>query len=164
MPSLVAIVGTAILAVASAVGAGPSAEADADRLTPEQAEALVREVSAEVEKLRRLKFKTPVKIEIIDGTTARQQFESELDDETRQEARHTQDAWVHLGLIPETTDLVAGHLDLVEEEVLGYYEIGSDTFHLLSHVSATTWRPFRRAPPTRTTPSPSRRSSKARPW
>jgi hypothetical protein len=136
MPSLVAIVGTAILAVASAVGAGPSAEADADRLTPEQAEALVREVSAEVEKLRRLKFKTPVKIEIIDGTTARQQFESELDDETRQEARHTQDAWVHLGLIPETTDLVAGHLDLVEEEVLGYYEIGSDTFHLLSHVSA----------------------------
>jgi len=136
MRSLLGIVGIAVFALPAAAGAGQPAKADAARLTTAQAEALVQEVSADVEKLRQLRFKTPVAIKIIDGATAREDFESELDDETREQARHTQDAWVHLGLIPETTDLVAGQLDLVEEDVLGYYEIGSNTFHLLSHVSA----------------------------
>lgn len=104
------------------------------RLTTAQAEALVREVSATVEQLRRLKFKTPVAVEVVDGATARKDFEADIDEEARESAGHTRDAWVHLGLVPPKTDLVASRLDLAEKDVLGYYQSGSKTFRLLDHV------------------------------
>ena len=107
----------------------------AARLDAEQAQALVQEVSAEVEKLRRLRFKTPVEVKIVDGATARSHFAEGLDDEVRLDARYIRDAWAHLGLVPPSTDLVEARLDTAEEETLGYYEPGSKTFHLLSHVS-----------------------------
>src|SRR6185503_20192727 len=50
-------------------------------------------------------------------------------------ARHTQEAYIHLGLIPPQTDLITGFLDLAEKDVAGYYEHGSGTFYLLDHVS-----------------------------
>ena len=103
-------------------------------LTTAQAESLIREVSATVEQLRHLRFKTPVAVEVVDGATARRDFESDLDDAAREEARHTRDTWVHLGLVPAATDLVKSQLDLAETDVLGYYHSGSKTFRLLSHV------------------------------
>jgi len=103
-------------------------------LTTAQAESLIREVSATVEQLRKLRFKAPVAVEVVDGATARKDFESDLDDAAREEARHTRDAWVHLGLVPPATDLVKSQLDLAETDVLGYYHSGSRTFRLLSHV------------------------------
>jgi hypothetical protein len=105
------------------------------RLTTAQAEALIREVSATVEQLRKLKFKTPVAVEVVDGATARKDFESEIDEEARASAGYTRDAWVHLGLVPPKTDLVAAQLDLAEKDVLGYYHSGSKTFRLLDHVA-----------------------------
>ena len=53
-----------------------------------------------------------------------------------EDARHTQDAFIQLGLVPPGTDLVRGYLDLAEKDVAGYYESGSRTFFLLDHVSA----------------------------
>lgn len=133
MRSLVA----AACAVALAVPAlARETRKGAGLLTPEEAEAMVREVSAEVERIRQLQFKTPVAVEIVDGATAREEFSAGLDEKALLNARHTQNAWVHLGLIPVNTDVVDTHLDLAEEEVLGYYEVGSKTFKLLSHVSA----------------------------
>jgi len=104
------------------------------RLTTAKAEALVREVSATVEQLRKLRFKTPVAVEVVDGAAARKDFESDLDDAARKEAGHIRDAWVHLGLVPPKTDLVASRLDLAEKDVLGYYQPGSKIFRLLDHV------------------------------
>jgi hypothetical protein len=109
-------------------------------LTTAQAEGLIREVSATVEQLRKLRFKTPVAVEVVDGATARKDFEADIDDAAREEARHTRDAWVHLGLVPATTDLVKSQLDTAETDVLGYYHSGSKTFRLLSHVTQTDIR------------------------
>ena len=95
----------------------------------------MREVSATVERLRGLRFKTPVAVEIVDSATARKDFESELDDAEREQARRTRDAWVHIGLVAPGTDLVAAHLDTAEKDVVGYYQSKAKTFRLLSHVS-----------------------------
>jgi Peptidase family M48 len=109
-------------------------------LTTAQAEGLIREVSATVEQLRHLRFKTPVAVQVVDGATARKDFEADIDDAEREQARHTRDAWVQLGLVPPATDLVAAQLDLAEKGVLGYYHSGSKTFRLLSHVSESEVR------------------------
>lgn len=124
-----------VLALPPAARAGEPAKGGAGSLTPAQAEALVREMSATVERLRRLRFKTPVAVEVVDSAAARKDFESQLDDAEREQARHTRDAWVHIGLVPAGTDLVAAHLDTAEKDVVGYYRSKSKTFRLLSHVS-----------------------------
>ena len=124
-----------VLALPPRAFAGEPAKGAAGSLTPAQAEALVREMSATVERLRKLRFKTPVAVEIVDSAAARKDFESELDDAERDEARHVRDAWVHIGLVAPGTDLVAAHLDTAEKDVVGYYQSKSKTFRLLSHVS-----------------------------
>jgi hypothetical protein len=110
-------------------------------MTPAEAEALVREVSAEVEELRRLKFKTPVKMEIIDGKTARANFKAKIEPWTETQIHYTQSVYTQLGLIPRGKDMLTASLDQAETDVLGYYEPGSKTFFLMSHVSADDVRP-----------------------
>ena len=124
----------AALGVSSVASAQPASRQGTVTLTTAQAEGMVREVSATVEQLRHLRFKSPVAVEVVDGATARKDFESDIDDAEREEAKHTRDAWVHLGLVPATTDLVAAQLDLAETDVLGYYHSGSKKFRLLDHV------------------------------
>jgi len=134
MRSLVCVACVSVLALPpGAIGQEPL-KTGAARLTTAEAEALVREVSASVEQLRKRRFKTPVAVEVIDGATARKEFEAEIDDAARERARHTRDAWVQLGLVPEQTDLVKAELDTAENDVLGYYQSGSKKFRLLSHV------------------------------
>ena len=114
---------------------GPGAEAAA-RMTPAQAEALVREISAAVEGIRGLKFKTPVTMQVIDGATAREHFKAKFVPWTEEQARHTQNAYIHLGLVPRGTQLMTRFLDFAEKDVAGYYEHGTKTFYLLDHVAA----------------------------
>jgi hypothetical protein len=113
----------------------PSAVGGAPRLTAEHAEALVREISASVEKLRGLKFKAPVTMQVISGAEARQSWKSRISPWAEAEARHTQNAYVQLGLVPPGTDLLTSYLDLAEKDVAGYYEHGTRTFYVLDHVS-----------------------------
>jgi hypothetical protein len=134
MRALVAVACVAGLALPQGAKGGEPPRERRVRLTTAQAEALVREVSATVEQLRKLRFKTPVAVEVVDGATARKDFESDIDEEARESAGHTRDAWVHLGLVPPKTDLVASRLALAETDVLGYYQSGSKTFRLLDHV------------------------------
>lgn len=108
----------AFLPVPGARGDGPSKKVEAG-ITSARAEALVREVSATVEQLRRLRFETAVAVEVVDGATARMDFESGLDDAARESAGRTRDAWVRLGLVPPKTDLVSAQLDLAEKDLLG---------------------------------------------
>jgi hypothetical protein len=134
MRSLASVACAVVLVFPPAAGAFEAAQA-AGGLTTARAEALIREVSATVEGLRRLKFKTPVAVEVVDGTTARKDFEAELDATEREQARHRRDAWAHIGLVSATTDLVAERLQTAEKDVAGYYQSGSKVFRLLSHVS-----------------------------
>jgi hypothetical protein len=126
----------AALSVSTLATAQPAAKLGTVTLTTSQAEGMVREVSATVEQLRHLRFKSPVAVEVVDGATARKDFESGITDAEREEAKHTRDAWVHLGLVPPSTDLVQAELDTAESDVLGYYHSGSKKFRLLDHVSA----------------------------
>ena len=87
-------------------------------LTAAEAEALVREVSAAVEKLRHLKFKTPVKMQIIDGATARENFKAKVQPVEEAGITNTQHAYAQLGLIPPTTNLLSDYYHLAEKGVL----------------------------------------------
>jgi hypothetical protein len=104
-------------------------------MSTQQAEALVRDVSAKVEQIRGLKFKTPVAMKIITGAEARAHFGSKIPDDEVEATRHTQDAFIQLGLVPQGTNLLTNYLDMAEKGVLGFYESGSHTFYLLDHVS-----------------------------
>ena len=126
--------------VAAAQGVGRTTGAATGQLTLARAEALIRETSLTVEQLRRLRFKRPVAVEVVDPATARKHFEEDIDDEDRERARHIRDAWVQIGLIAPETDLVEARLDQAEKDVAGYYKSGSDTFRLLSHVSESEVR------------------------
>ncbi len=135
MRSLRCVAGVTVLVLAAVVHGQTPPQKLTARITTAQAAALIHEVSATVEQVRKLRFKTPVAVEVIDGATARKEFEADIEEGARERALHTRDAWVHLGLVPEKTDLVAGELALAETEVLGYYQSGSKTFRLLSHVA-----------------------------
>jgi hypothetical protein len=106
------------------------------RMTDGEAQALVKEISARVEQIRGLKFKTPVDMKIIDGKTARANMKSKIEPRDEEQMKYTQQAYVHLGLVPPNTDLLTNYLKLAEEGVDGYYEPGSKIFYLLDHVSA----------------------------
>lgn len=105
------------------------------RLTAAEADALVKEMSATVEKIRHLKFKTPVTMQIIDGASARSQFKSKIQPRDEEQMRYTQEVYARLGLVAKGTDLVADFLNMAEEGVDGYYEPGAKTFYLLDHVA-----------------------------
>jgi hypothetical protein len=122
-----------LLAAACAASALAAAPAD---LTPAQLESIVREMSAWVEKVRGLKFKTPVSMEILDGKAARENFKAKIETGTLEQARHAQNAYVHLGLVPAGTDLIRNYLDQAEKDVLGYYDSHTKKLYLLSHVPA----------------------------
>ena len=72
-----------------------------------------------------MKFKTPVTVKIITGAQVREDFKSKLDPKDEEELRHTQEAYIQLGLVPPGTDLVKGYLELGESGLAGFYEHGS---------------------------------------
>jgi hypothetical protein len=118
-------------ALAGLLAAAP-APAGKPVLTAEEATALTRQISGQVEELRGLKFKRAVPVKVVDDAQARAHFEERLKKfwpET--EARYQQAAHVRLGLLPAGFDLVSGLLDTLEEQAGGYYDPDSDTFFIL---------------------------------
>jgi hypothetical protein len=105
-------------------------------VTLAEAQARLLEVSAAVEKLRGLKFKTPVPMEILDAAAARASFKARIEPRAEEQARHIGAAYFQLGLIPQGKGLIEEYLDLTDKDMLGYYEHDRKTFVLLSHVSA----------------------------
>ncbi len=118
----------------------PPKAAPASELTPDELQAIVREVGASVERIRRLKFKTPVSMDVIDGAAARESFGSKIEAGSIEQARHAQRAYIQLGLVPQGTDLLRNYLDQAETDVLGYYDSRSKKLFLLSHVPAAQVR------------------------
>jgi hypothetical protein len=124
-------------AAAPAVAAAPpSPPPPPARVTPEQAQAMLREISAKVEKIRGLTFKTPVEMKIIGSKEARANLFGKVDKADEEAALHTQNAYLHMGLIPPGTNLLKSYVDLTEKDLQGYYEHGTRVFYLLDHVDA----------------------------
>jgi hypothetical protein len=105
-------------------------------VTAADAEARLRDVAAAVEKLRGLKFKSPVPMRILDAAEARASIQSKIESPEEELARHVGAAYVQLGLVPEGKGLIDSYLDLTDKEMLGYYDHDTKSFVLLSHVSA----------------------------
>jgi hypothetical protein len=128
--------GGAICLAAAALQGGTAA-----RITPQRLSDLVREVGSAVEALRGLKFKTSVKAEIIAPQAARESFKAKIKPWDVEQARYTQQAYIHLGLIPPRTDLITGYLDLAEKDVLGYYDTQTKMLYVLGHVREDEVKP-----------------------
>lgn len=126
---------TAVL-LAAAVQGGTAAH-----ITPARLKELVAEVGSSVEALRGLKFKSPVAAEIIAPKAARQSFKAKIKPWEADQAHHTQNAYIHLGLIPPRTDLITGYLDLAEKDVLGYYDTETKILYVLGHVPEDEVKP-----------------------
>lgn len=118
-----------------------AASGTAAQITPQRLQELVREVSAAVESLRGLKFKTAVKAEIIAPKAARESFKAKIKPFDLEQARYTQKAYIQLGLIPPRTDLITDYLDLAEKDVLGYYDTETKVLYVLGHVPEEEVKP-----------------------
>lgn len=115
--------------------AAPAAVADAPAAPAREGlQAVVREVSRAVERIRGLRFKTPVSMELISGAAAREGFRARIEARSVELARHAQSAYAQLGLVPEGTDLLKSYLDMAEKDVLGYYDSEAKRLYLLDHV------------------------------
>ena len=132
---VLAVVVALSLPTAALPASSDNGAAAATRLTTAQAQALVREISASVEQIRGLRFKTPVAMRVIDGATARESFTAKREPGAEERTRQVQAAYIQLGLVPRGTDLNKGFAEFAEKEVAGYYEHGSKTFFLLDHTA-----------------------------
>jgi hypothetical protein len=118
------------------LGAATPAAVPAKTMTPAELHQVVREMSAVVEQIRGLKFKTPVTMDIITPAAARKDMGSGIDEAVVEETRHTQNAYIQLGLVPAGTDLIGNYLAAAESDVLGYYDSRAKKLFLLSTVPA----------------------------
>ena len=100
--------------------------------TQAELERAAAEIKAEVETLRGLQFKRPVKVELADKkgfleyARRRQQLTMTAGRVERDEL-----AAKLLGLIPRDMDLMAAFEDFLEDQVGGFYDPSSDTFFLM---------------------------------
>jgi hypothetical protein len=113
----------------------------AAQITPARLEELVREVGASVESLRGLRFKAPVKAQVVAPKATREGFKAKIKPWDVEQARHTQQAYIQLGLIPPRTDLITDYLDRAERDVLGYYDTETKELYVLEHVAEEEVRP-----------------------
>jgi hypothetical protein len=82
-----------------------------------------RELVPEVERAVGRKFKTPPRVEVQPRDEVKKYIEKQYTDPRAQrEVAGQETAYKRLGLIPETLDLRALFLELLEEQVVGYYD------------------------------------------
>lgn len=86
--------------------------------TPSE-DALIGSLARETERLRQLPFRAPVAVRIQDRTAMRAYVEGALDEQELMRARRR---YVALGLLDEALDVRALIAELMEEELIGYYD------------------------------------------
>jgi hypothetical protein len=128
---------TLAVLIVGTLGSG-AAPPPAPALTAEAAAALVATVRPRVEEIRGLRFKRPVSVKVVDDRTARAHFLARARKEYPEDKLHADQAvYAHLGLVPPGTDLLGTLLDLLEEQVGGYYDPDTDTFFVLDDLPAS---------------------------
>jgi uncharacterized protein YbdZ (MbtH family) len=140
--------GRAILAVAAvAVLAGcrspaPHAADFADDTSPAELVRIVESMLPAIERLSGLDRTATLRMRYQSRDAARQYVEQRLHAEMPPErldgVRRT---YVALGLVPDTLDLQQLLLDLYTEQVLGYYDPGSETLYIIEGEDADALRP-----------------------
>jgi hypothetical protein len=131
--------GTLALVVATLAGApvssGVPGPATPEAAAEEAAATLAREIAPRVEALRGLRFDHPVAVKVVDTSGARAHFESRV---ARlwpaEKVRSEQTALIQLGLLPAGTDLLSTFLDVLDEQVGGYYDPETETFYVLANM------------------------------
>jgi hypothetical protein len=79
-----------------------------------------------------LKFEKPVPVKVVDDAAARDHFKARMKKYWPEaEVRAEEIAYAQLGLLPAGTDLEAILLSVLEEQVGGYYDPGTDTLFVL---------------------------------
>lgn len=133
--SLALILGLGTVAAVEPAGKAASVAT----MTQEDVNALVEKIIPTVEKLRGLEFKKPVPVRIVDDETTRRHMLSRIDKYLpRERIKRMQTAYLQLGLLPEGTDMLGMFLEILEEQVGGYYDPDENTFFVLDDMPRST--------------------------
>ena len=119
------------LALSLRSGASETQE-QAQGWTQAELEAVTREIQAEVEELRGESFERPVDVKV----TGREGFIAHAKERMEKltsppELAAEEDMAKLLGLVPPTMDLWGVTFEVLEDQVGGFYDPGSDTFYLM---------------------------------
>lgn len=100
--------------------------------TQEELERVSNEIKSDIEKMRGMKFERPVKVQVTDkkGFLDYARKRQELTETPQRRVRDETIAKM-LGVVPADMDLQATLEKLLEEQVGGFYDPGSDTFFLM---------------------------------
>ncbi|MFN0007251.1 MAG: hypothetical protein ACKVXR_05035 [Planctomycetota bacterium] len=100
--------------------------------TQEELERVSNEIKADIEKMRGMEFKRPVKVQVADKK-AFLDYARKRQELTESPQRRVRDEAIAkmLGVVPADMDLQATLEKLLEEQVGGFYDPGSDTFFLM---------------------------------
>ena len=115
------------------------------KITPEQAQELFRsvdEILSFVSKDTGLAIKSPVKRELAGREQVRKYVQTHmLEDKDAQRLARSEASMKKFGLLPQEFDLRKLLLDLLEDQVAGYYDPKTRTVYLLDWVAAEAQRP-----------------------
>jgi hypothetical protein len=106
--------------------------APAKRWTQAELETVSDAIKSELEEMRGLKFKRPVQVKVTDKKGFLE-YARKRQEKTETPERRSRDECIAkmLGVVPPDMDLQATLEKLLEEQVGGFYEPGSDTFYLM---------------------------------
>ena len=100
-------------------------------------------IEAAVAEIRGLAFKRPVAVKVVTSAEARAHFTERAQKLwPKERVALDQAVYANLGLLPAGFDLLSSYLDLLEEQALGYYDPGSDTFFLVDTAAGTETAPM----------------------
>jgi hypothetical protein len=120
------------LCLASLPFAQDAAPAPAKRWTQEELERVSGEIRTDLETMRGMKFKRPVKVHVTDKKGFLEYARKRQERVETPERRKRDEAIAKmLGAIPPDIDLQATLEKLLEEQVGGFYDPGSDAFYLM---------------------------------
>lgn len=105
---------------------------------PPDKAAMLKQVAADVERIRGLKFLHPVPMEVVGDAATRKHALERLDDLQAKEALDAELAVYRLlHLVPQEGDVLASMLDALEEQVGGFYDPKRETFFLLDDMPSS---------------------------
>jgi hypothetical protein len=94
--------------------------------------ALLKQVAADVERIRGLKFLRPVPMQVVGDAATRKHALERLDDLQAREALQSEiEVYRLLHLVPQEGDVLESVLSALEEQVGGFYDPKRETFFLL---------------------------------
>ncbi|MFT5050225.1 MAG: hypothetical protein ACI8QZ_001624 [Chlamydiales bacterium] len=126
--------GSLAISVAAVLWTGMAAASagDEEPWTKTELERVTAKIQEDVEVLRGLKFKRPVAVELSDKAGFLAHATARMDQLTPAgKLAHDQDIARHLGMIPPDMHLLKVTMDLLAEQVGGFYSPASEAFYLM---------------------------------